>query len=552
MGLILATLLTVPAAQTWSAAAQDAERWSGVARVVAFGDVHGAYRELVSLLQQAGVIDAQLHWSGGATHLVSLGDLLDRGPDSRAVMDLLMRLETEAPKSGGFVHIVLGNHEVMNLTGDLRYVSAAEYAAFAPPTSSPAVVADGVPPQVPSGTPPVPGAAEHRQAFSTEGVYGKWLIAKPMLIVINDTVFVHGGLPQSIGALGLGAGNARFHDELMQALNPGGPTEGALLSQNGPLWYRGTARCHVLLEGARLRRTLNQLSARRVAIGHTPTATRRAQSRFSSAVVMLDTGMLAQVYHGRASALVIEGGNDRIVVAGDTSVTTVVPEAGGYAGEWAQSDRRAQQLEHAAVVRSSSVVGGATGEREVTLAGDPGAAEFTARFVPLSSQRVHHELAAYRLDRLLQLGLVAPAVAREIEGSRGVLSDLGTGWTSERARSASATARTNDCESGSDYLLMQAFDALIGNRARSVDNFGYNRISGELELRDNNDAFGSAALRSDPARGWPQLPRALRARLVALDSRAVVEAVGTQLDNREIAAMLQRRDVIVKNWPILE
>ncbi len=476
--LILVALLTVPAA------ADDAERWSGIARVVAFGDVHGAYRELVPLLQQTGVIDAQLHWSGGATHLVSLGDLLDRGPDSRAVMDLLMRLETEAPRSGGLVHVVLGNHEVMNLTGDLRYVSAAEYAAFAPPTSTPAAPAvDGAPP-------PVPGAAEHRQAFSTDGVYGKWLLAKPMLIIINDTAFVHGGLPQAIGALGLGAGNAHFHDELMQALNPDGATEGALLSQKGPLWYRGTARCHVLLEGERLRRTLDQLSVRRVAIGHTPTAIRRAQSRFSGAVVMLDTGMLAEVYHGRATALVIEGGTDRIVVAGDTSVPTVLPEPGGYAGEWAESDRRADQLEHAAVVRSSSVVGGATGEREVTLAsGDPGAAEFTARFVPLSSQRLRHELAAYRLDRLLQLGIVAPAAAREIDGARGVLADLGTGWTSERARAASAEARANDCESGSDYLLMQAFDALIGNTARSVDNFGYDRLSGQLVLRDNGDAF---------------------------------------------------------------
>lgn len=538
--MLFAALLTTPVV-----AQDDSQRWSGVARVVAFGDVHGAYRELVPLLQQAGVIDAQLRWSGGATHLVSLGDLLDRGPDSRAVMDLLMRLETEAPKSGGFVHVVLGNHEVMNLTGDLRYVSAAEYAAFAPPTTTPAVAAaEGAPP-------PVPGAAEHRRAFSTDGVYGKWLIGKPLLIVINDTVFVHGGLPQSIGALGLGAGNARFHDELMQALNPVGPTEGPLLSQNGPLWYRGTARCHVLLEGDRLRRTLNQLSARRVAIGHTPTAIRRAQSRFSSAVVMLDTGMLADVYHGRASALVIEGGIDRVVVAGDTSVTTVLPEAGGYAGEWAQSDRRADQLEHAAVVRSSSIVGGVAGEREVTLA-DTNAAEFTARFVPLSSQRVRHELAAYRLDRLLRLGIVAPAAAREIEGSRGVLLDLGEGWTSERTRSASATERANHCESGSDYLLMQAFDALIGNRARSVENLGYDRLSGELKLRDNNDAFGSAALRSDPAREWPQLPRALRARLVALDSRAIFEAVGTQLDQREIASMLQRRDVIVKEWPVLE
>ncbi len=541
-------------ATSHAAAAQDApQRWSGIERVVAFGDVHGAYDALIPLLQQAGVIDAQLRWSGGATHLVSLGDLLDRGPDSRDVLDLLMRLETEAQKAGGFVHVVLGNHEVMNLTGDLRYVSAAEYAAFAPPPGTPLPApAEGVPPQVPSGTPAIPGAVEHQQAFSVGWrSTASGCSAKPLLIVINDTVFVHGGLPQAIGALGLDAGNAQFHTELMQALNLPGAAEGPLLSQKGPLWYRGTARCHVLLEGDGLRRTLKQLSARRVAIGHTPTAIRRAQSRFAGDVVMLDTGMLAEVYHGRASALVIEGGIDRVVVAGDTSVPTVLPEPGGYAGDWVESDRRAKELEAAAVVRSSGVANGAKGEREVTLAG-AGNTEFTARFVPLSGQRARHESAAYRIDRLLQLGIVPPTVVREIDGNRGVLVAVGNGWTSESARAASATARANDCEWGSDYLLMQAFDALIGNGARSAENFGYDRISGQLELRDNGDAFASTLLRSDPARAWPQLPSALRTRLAALDANAIAAAVGTQLDKREIAAMLKRRDFIVSTWPILE
>ena len=63
--------------------------------------------------------------------LVSLGDLLDRGADSRKVMDLLMRLQGEAVAAGGPVHVVLGNHEAMNVLGDLRYVDPGEYAAFA-------------------------------------------------------------------------------------------------------------------------------------------------------------------------------------------------------------------------------------------------------------------------------------------------------------------------------------------------------------------------------------------------------------------------------------
>jgi len=113
-----------------SSAQADEWHFSGVERIVAVSDIHGAYNALVTTLQEADVIDDNLAWSGGKTHFVITGDLLDRGPDSRRVMDLIIRLEYEAPLAGGRVHQLLGNHEVMNLIGDLRYVSDEEYAAF--------------------------------------------------------------------------------------------------------------------------------------------------------------------------------------------------------------------------------------------------------------------------------------------------------------------------------------------------------------------------------------------------------------------------------------
>jgi hypothetical protein len=76
-------------------ASAHADRWHfpGVERIVAVGDVHGAYDDLIATLQSAGVIDDGLTWSGGKTHLVFTGDLLDRGARSRDVMDFVMRLE---------------------------------------------------------------------------------------------------------------------------------------------------------------------------------------------------------------------------------------------------------------------------------------------------------------------------------------------------------------------------------------------------------------------------------------------------------------------------
>jgi len=175
--------------------------WKAIERVVAFADVHGAYDELVALLVSQGIIDGDLRWTGGRTHLVSLGDLLDRGDDSRKVMDLLMRLQQEAAASGGRVHVVVGNHEAMNVLGDLRYVTRGEYASYLPDedpaeraarqaewlTWNPGRTAAEFEQRFP------PGYFGHRRLLGPEGRYGRWILAQPVTIVVNDSVFLHGG-----------------------------------------------------------------------------------------------------------------------------------------------------------------------------------------------------------------------------------------------------------------------------------------------------------------------------------------------------------------------
>ena len=113
MGALFASALLL--AGTLVQAAADEYRFSDAERIVAISDVHGAYDAMVRTLTSAGVIDDTQSWAAATTHLVITGDLLDRGPDSRKVMDLVMRLEEEALQHGGRVHQLLGNHEVMNL-----------------------------------------------------------------------------------------------------------------------------------------------------------------------------------------------------------------------------------------------------------------------------------------------------------------------------------------------------------------------------------------------------------------------------------------------------
>src|SRR5688572_10201955 len=97
-------------------------------RIVAVGDVHGDLQRFSGMLQKAGLIDQTGQWTGGKATLVLTGDLVDRGPKSRAVLDFVMTLEKEAPKRGGAVRVNAGNHEVMVVMGDLNYVVAEDYA----------------------------------------------------------------------------------------------------------------------------------------------------------------------------------------------------------------------------------------------------------------------------------------------------------------------------------------------------------------------------------------------------------------------------------------
>ena len=203
LGILLAALIAAialaspPQARAQSAAVQ----WNGVDRVVVFADVHGAYTELLALLHETGIVDAQDHWAAGHAHVVSLGDLLDRGADSRKVMDLLMRLQGEAQAAGGQLHVVLGNHEAMNLLGDLRYVEAGEYASYGD-LESPAEraqlrqaweTAQGAGSGAAFDQKFPPGYFGHRAAFSPKGKYGQWLLTLPVAIVLNDTLFMHAG-----------------------------------------------------------------------------------------------------------------------------------------------------------------------------------------------------------------------------------------------------------------------------------------------------------------------------------------------------------------------
>lgn len=248
------------------------------ARVVAVGDLHGDVASAIGALELAKVVDATGHWTGGGTWLVQTGDVLDRGKDGPTMIRFLAQLEQEAAAAGGRALILDGNHEVMNLQGDWRYV--ADLAEF--------------------GAAPDPQAA--RRTWMAEGAGGAWVRGHGMVVQVGETVFVHAGIDSHWASYGVSGLNTLFRAALAAPPDP----KSGVTGPDGPVWNRA-----YLLEDPpaicpELKRALAELHATRMVVGHTTQETGRIAERCEGTFYGIDTGISA--YYGvHPSALVIEG-----------------------------------------------------------------------------------------------------------------------------------------------------------------------------------------------------------------------------------------------------
>jgi calcineurin-like phosphoesterase family protein len=313
LAVTTAATLVVTGVDRVRAAASPCE-FDGIERIVAVGDVHGAYDRFLEILRAAEVIDATGHWSGGRTHLVQLGDVLDRGPDSRKVLDFLPRLAKEAASAGGRVHALIGNHEAMRLLGDLRYVTPGEYAAFTTRDSEDLrrqVVESAAPPnaraQLLSQTPL--GMVEMVRAFAVDADYGKYLLGLNAVERLNGVVFLHGGISPAVKATRCADINTTVHRDLSSniAKTKAKPTEALTTREDGPLWYRGLAEEPDTF-APEVDAILKDQQARAIVVAHTVRQDGRIAPRFGGKVFLIDTGMQQQyVPTGQPSALEIRG-----------------------------------------------------------------------------------------------------------------------------------------------------------------------------------------------------------------------------------------------------
>ncbi len=347
-------------------------------QVVAIGDVHGAYPEFVSILQQTSLIDGNRKWIGGSAILVQMGDLLDRGRQSRDCLDLLMGLERQAKRRGGKVIPLLGNHEAWNILGGVNYVTAEIYRTFATNRSEKrreqayqdymkflSAHRDHSHTALPTDDEAThrkwvdehpPGFFEYRDAFGPGGKYGAWLRMHPAIVRIGDGLFLHGGLNPALQFRDVAELNDRIRsevaafdffwqslvqkkviwrymkleeamrqvDEELKWMQARGKVEDPevvqqmqqllglsnwmITSPEGPLWYRGLALEPEEKLTDALKALLARLKAQYIVEGHTVLSKSAITTRFDNHVFLIDTGMLKEVYGGRASALEIQNG----------------------------------------------------------------------------------------------------------------------------------------------------------------------------------------------------------------------------------------------------
>jgi hypothetical protein len=216
------------------------------ARIAAVSDIHGNHAALVKLLVRHGIMDGTCTWTYGTDHLVVVGDTFDRGIGVTACFWLLRSLQAQALRAGGRVHLLLGNHEVMVLGGDVRYMNP-QYDVLAPLLG-----------------------LDMPALYGPDSDQGRWLRSCNVMVRLGDILFVHGGPSPALAQefRDLTTLNAQFR----QALGTRNRT--ALLGKEGPVWYRGLlpSRGPRDVTEAELTAILGTYHASMVVVGHSTLA----------------------------------------------------------------------------------------------------------------------------------------------------------------------------------------------------------------------------------------------------------------------------------------
>jgi len=257
-------------AKLWNNTPKEVKQlvYNGNFKIGAVSDIHGQYDTFIKLLKNNGVIDSQGKWSFGNGHFVVAGDMFDRGPQVTEVLWFLYDLEKQAEEKGGKLHVLLGNHDVMVLNGNLRSVHP-KYTEIGKILEQP-----------------------FNTLFNKGTVLGDWLRSRPVLVVVNDILFTHGGLHPDLVTKGLSIEdiNNEFKLQLVESEMTEKRNEVGdfLHRQNGPIYYRGYFQGELATD-LQIDALLKHFNISNIVVGHT--THREIEMHYDGKVIVIDANM---------------------------------------------------------------------------------------------------------------------------------------------------------------------------------------------------------------------------------------------------------------------
>ena len=260
-------------------------------RIVAIGDIHGSIGALLEIAQRLALINGGLEFQAENTEVVFIGDLCDRGENTKDLYELVIGWQKEAPAIGSRVWFLLGNHEVMNAYGLTHYNTAEEHLSFDPSSQR-------------------EGSKAHAAAFATGGWISDWLVGQQAMLKLGGLVFAHGDLPSVLADWTVEEINDRVM-ESFRGRNPQADTElpATLFAPEASiLWCREARDARSRSYAASLIRFLEANGASAYVCGHTPSEQGLFRLQYGGRYLCIDTAMTFQRHGiGRRSALVVDG-----------------------------------------------------------------------------------------------------------------------------------------------------------------------------------------------------------------------------------------------------
>ncbi len=570
-------------------AAKKKYEWTGVKKIVAVGDVHGAHDNFVKILKEFGIVDENLRWSGGKTHLVQMGDIMDKGNDAKKTLDLLMRLEEEAERAGGKVHVLLGNHEEMNITSIALtypdYVTPEQFVSFLPEKYRQKKEREFLKKAGGDGQNPTNldlssneelrkfwehqlrdnDDAQRKYVENFNDKYGKWLLEKNAVIKINDVIFAHGGISPSFSTWKLEDINKTLHKELNFArlmlkhpdLQQQPFSWRIIYNPDGPLWYRGLALNLESEFSSEVDEILKNLGANYMVIAHTPQIGSPAlgseyMSRFMERIWIIDTG----IYHfpgGILAALIIENGKFELkeVIDEDNDDMSSLKSQTNDQEEinFEEMENYLKTAEITYVDRES--LSGRTAPWTIGL--DDGTTERRGIFKHLNRPRPQmlpdsykYDIAAYELSKLLDLMIVPPVIEREVEGITGSLQLFLLGCMKELERKRKNIDPPNPEGFQNALDEIKVFENLVRNEScLNPDDVFIHKEDWRVFRVDYSTAF-TPAVEFVPGCSISRCSRKLYKNLLELDTELIKSKLQPYLNDQEIEALLQRKSLIIE------